>query len=118
MAEYIERETLVERLTRNLNACNPGTFSEMCYQDAINTVTAFPAADVAPVRHGRWIYKHRHRGGFRIHEGFDEFGEMHRITVDERIELDEPYCSECGKWNESIYLDYCPNCGAKMDLEG
>lgn len=65
--------------------------------------------------HGKWIYKHRHRGGFRTYEGYDEFGEKHRITVDERIEIDEPYCSVCGKLNESIYLNYCPNCGAKME---
>lgn len=46
---YIEREALLERLKRNLNACNPGTFSELCFRDAINTVTNFPAADVAQV---------------------------------------------------------------------
>lgn len=49
MADYIDREALVERLTRNLNACNPGKFSERCYQDAINTVNFFSAVDVAPV---------------------------------------------------------------------
>lgn len=53
MAEYIAREALTKRLTRNLNACNPGTFSEGCYADAIETVKHFPAADVEPVR--RWI---------------------------------------------------------------
>lgn len=26
-------------------------------------------------------------------------------------------CSECGE-HVYIYSDYCPNCGAKMDLEG
>ena len=49
MGGYIDREALVERLTRNLNACNPGTFSERCYQDAINTVNFFPAVDVVPL---------------------------------------------------------------------
>lgn len=53
MADYIDREALTKRLTRNLNACNPGTFSEGCYADAIETVKHFPAADVEPVR--RWI---------------------------------------------------------------
>ena len=98
MAEYIERKTLVERLTRNLNACNPGKFYEMCYQDAINTATAFPAADVAPVRHGRWINAYI-RG-------------QHHYR-----------CSGCGEyteatWHSNFVYNYCPNCGAKMDLEG
>lgn len=74
-------------------------------------------ADVAPVVHGRWIYKHRHRGGIRIYEGKDEMGETRRISVDERYEIDDPYCSECGKLNESVWLNYCPNCGAMMDGE-
>ena len=96
MAEYIERETLVERLTRNLNACNPGTFSEMCYQDAINTVTAFPAADVAPVRHGRWLGWGK--SGTPTYENYGT-------------------CSVCGE-DAEIYTkhrNYCPNCDARMD---
>lgn len=53
MSDYISREALVDRLNKNLSACNPGTFSEMCYADAIETVKHFPATDVEPVR--RWI---------------------------------------------------------------
>lgn len=49
MAEYIKREAVIDRLKRNLDACNPGSFSELCYRDAIETVKCFPAADVAPV---------------------------------------------------------------------
>ena len=49
MADCISRDRLIERLGRNLAACNPGTFSESCYADAIETVRNFPAADVAPV---------------------------------------------------------------------
>lgn len=51
-----------------------------------------PVADVAPVVHGRWIVDERHNR--------------------------EPYCSECDY--EPLCADtgnYCPNCGAKMDLE-
>lgn len=49
MAEYIKREAVIDRLKRNLDACNPDTFSELCYRDAIETVKWFPAAEVAPV---------------------------------------------------------------------
>lgn len=53
MSDYISREALLDRLNKNLSACNPGTFSEMCYADAIETVKHFPAADVEPAN--RWI---------------------------------------------------------------
>lgn len=93
MSDYISREALIDRLNKNLSACNPGTFSEMCYADAIETVKHLPAADVEPVRYGRW----------------DE---------DQR-------CSECGTPAPQAYWEpdcwkspYCPECGAKMCLEG
>ena len=56
MSDYISREALIDRLSKNLSACNPGTFSEMCYADVIETVKHFPAADVEPVRHVAPIY--------------------------------------------------------------
>lgn len=58
------------------------------------TITNVPSAEYAPVRHGRWVKR-----------GQDIF------------------CSECDEesgytWaGASRYSDYCPNCGAKMDLE-
>ena len=62
----------------------------------------FPAADVAPVRHGRWIPAQDYSNG------------------NEDIE-----CSSCGEWFKSLELcgrlgepNYCPVCGAKMDGGG
>ncbi len=54
------------------------------------------AADVSPVRHGRWIFD---------------------------AENYEWNCSECHDWPIDGSADdertcYCPNCGAKMDAEG
>ena len=93
MDEYIKREAVIDRLKRNLDACNPGSFSELCYRDAIETVKCFPAADVAPVVRGRWV----HLGG------------------------DEWCCSACGfvittegSWDKPT-KKYCEDCGAKMD---
>lgn len=105
MNEHIDRDAFIEAVK---DIPMWGSVAAM-FADGI------PAADVAPVVHGRWIYKHRHRGGIRIYEGKDEMGETRRISVDERHEIDDPYCSECGKLNESVWLNYCPHCGAKMD---
>ena len=51
------------------------------------------AADVAPVRHGRWIEKEKYT-----------FGIMYDCSLCEDRILDNGH-----PWN------YCPNCGAKMD---
>ena len=97
MSDYISREALIDRLNKNLSACNHGTFSEMCYSDAIETVKHFPAANVEPVRNGRWV----NMGGF-------------------------PACSECGcspavyepkPNNPQGFPEWCYGCGSKMDLE-
>ena len=83
---YIERETAIKSL---LNDC----LGQVSYsrEDAADCIRYMDAADVAPVRHGRWIALH------------DEF-----CT-----------CSICKYpvyvgWNQT---NYCPNCGAIMDLE-
>ena len=47
-----------------------------------------PSADVAPVRHGEWKWSH---GG---------------------------ECSVCGYRNSDFEYNYCPNCGAKMEVGG
>ena len=83
MTEYIERRAANDAVT---DAIWHGKRSMYDVASAINSV---PAADVAPVVHGRWI----------MHD--DEFG----LTCE---------CSAChietmGNGN------YCPNCGAKMD---
>lgn len=107
MDDYISRETLIGRLNKNLSACNPGTFSEMCYADAIETVKHFPAADVEPVRHGRWEgYTHSR------YCGRDEYGEP--VYRDGTVY----YCSNPKCRRKTVVKEnFCPSCGAKMDLE-
>lgn len=72
-------------------------------------VYSLPSAE--PKR-GKWIKKHRHYGGFRSYTGFDSMGEQHTITVDERAEYDDLYCSECGARSADNFLNFCPNCGS------
>lgn len=95
MTKYIELEALKNRFAKRLVWLKKDIHDEYslglhdgCEYD-IKLIDEIPAADVAPVVHGRWI----------MHD--DEFG----LTCE---------CSVChietmGDGN------YCPNCGAKMD---
>lgn len=121
MAKYVNLDKLLEDIEHNvvftLRPDKPSSINTELRgaRKIIDRIQCAPAADVVEVRHGRWVWKRRHHGGFRKYMGVDEFGETHTITVDERSECDEPYCPYCGKWNESVFRNYCPYCGAKMD---
>lgn len=87
MAEYIEREATCKGCVRY------GMGETLC---ADCVVKVAPAADVAPVVHGRW---------------------------EEADDGDGVVCSVCGEDFCTIYLEterfnYCPNCGCRMDKDG
>ena len=68
-------------------------------------------------KRGEWVWKHRHHGGFKTAKGKCECGRDVYAQIDERYETDDPYCPFCGVMNDSIHLNYCPNCGAKMEVQ-
>ena len=88
MAEYIEREKLLRDI--NHYHLSDGKFQHW--------VEVQPAAEVAPVVHGRWI---------------DTYPDIEPNPM-----FMYGICSECGfEQGISKYLNYCPNCGAKMESE-
>ena len=95
MVEYIKREDAINLLW--LYA------AESC-ASVVSDVESLPAADVAEVRHGRWIEDERTYPGPGLKNNL---------------------CSVCGEiagsWKEGLELGrkwaYCPNCGARMDKE-
>ena len=72
---------------------------------------------VEKVLMGEWIKRHKHRGGFRRVKGIDNMGEQHEVTIDERCEYDDLYCSKCGKQSPDNFLNFCGYCGAPMTDE-
>ena len=85
MAEYIDREKLLRDI--NHYHLSDGKFQHW--------VEVQQAADVAPVRHGRWI---------------DAYPDIEPNPM-----CMYGICSECGfEQGISKYLNYCPNCGADM----
>ena len=96
MDEYIKREMALEAIDEYFRTTNPDDDEQIGVLKSRRIIRTLPAADVAPVRHGRWI-EHKH---FR-----------HDHYIDSTYE-----CSECNV-EEPLTSDYCPNCGAKMNEE-
>ena len=94
MAEYIDRGALKEYLyggkfQEGCTGCDePG---EGCIECIVDEIDSFSAADVAPVRRGRWLY------GLK--------GSMLRI------------CSLCGFTAGAPSHRFCPACGARMEVD-
>lgn len=94
MSEYIEREFALNVLCReNCGHNYEANKCNNCYTS--NFINYLPAADVAEVKRGKWI----------------EYLPVLRVG---NLQIG---CSECGLTND-FKTSYCPNCGAKMDLEG
>lgn len=85
MDEYVSREEVLKKFLER----GSGYINELTMRDMINEI---PAADVQPVRYGRW--------------------------VECCNELDKK-CSCCNKVHGTIYErePFCPNCGARMNLK-
>ena len=92
MAEYIRAVEAAEKVA--------GIF-KVPMADLVDIFSEIPAADVAPVVHGRWI-------------SWEEAGNF----------VPSPDRHECSVCHDAVQVlvngfellsDYCPNCGAKMD---
>ena len=71
----------------------------------VTRLLSLPAADVVEVRHGNWIHR----------EDFD-------YVDNKNVKHWHGMCDQCGFIHDFLdchtgQYNYCPNCGAKMDLE-
>ncbi len=94
MAEYIEREALIKSM--ELNITNDPACPLFVAATVHQTIDEAPAADVAPVTHGKWIRS----ANTWTHDLNESSRPIYR-------------CSVCGRY-EKIEEPFC-NCGAKMD---
>lgn len=101
MAEYIEREALLKAISK----VGGSPLSEWDTVGVVGLVANQPAADVAPVKIGFWmpIYESELTGWNPEFAGCDPIAGYQ--------------CSLCG---HDVMLshqsNYCPNCGAKMEV--
>lgn len=107
MAEYIDRAVCLSILRAKANMAVLMDAAPY-FEKAAKMLEKLPAADVAPVVHGRWIPSE---------SDFDDDDTLFDV---------EEWCDwQCSACREDIcYEDpmpprllpkYCPNCGAKMD---
>ena len=111
MAEYITKEKAVKIIEqRQKELCPVGRYGRNyvygsdrekydAWEEIIDEIENMDAADVAEVRHGRWVDKTN----------------ISRSAVEQRVD-----CSVCGQifWTTAVLsFNYCPNCGALMDKE-
>lgn len=106
MSDYISRKAAVDAFfpVDPENDGSDGTTPVYLEQNYSNNeiesiLWEVPAADVEPVRHGRWVYK-----------------------PSTTTTLSTTNCSVCGWWTQDFAVVgtycFCPSCGSKMDLEG
>lgn len=102
MAEYIEREALKRTLsTEKFCATCPGLDEPGggCAECVADYIESLPAADVAPVVHGKWVNPHWKNGNY-----------CYDCSVCGREAMHQEY-----KWGDKKIYPICPNCGAKME---
>lgn len=94
MAKYIVQESAV-KLAEKYGLANGSVLGRHTgLADCIaSEIASLPAADVAPVVHGRWG-----TGRFNLETGNYE-----------------EQCTRCRNFSKEYDKPYCPNCGAKMD---
>lgn len=103
MKEYIERAVAVKKFENYRRDCEEENDERAAqiFEDCISELMAIPAADVAEVRHGRWVNPHWRNSDFACN------------------------CSACGveaihreyRWHERGIYPICSNCGARMYKE-
>ena len=91
MADYIERETVLNALSVFNDRIHGNEHFLNGIETAKEIVDKTLSADVAPVVRGKWEY--------------------HGMVCG----LEKCNCSLCG-WHSFKRTNFCPNCGAKMDL--
>lgn len=113
MMDCISREAAIKKIRVAAGCAECDRNSALCvcticdFYDAIRLIKSIPAADVDPVRNGRWEECDW--------VDVDEHGFGTRRTFKAGLR-----CSQCACVFKKKLLwkrNYCPNCGARMDGE-
>ena len=120
MAEYIKRESAIDAV---LDVLYDTTDIDLSGEKLEAAILNVQAADVAPVRHGRWLLQANNE---RTNYRWNVTAECSECC-DEKKEIWAGFFPNVPDWlardvalesAKSVKLsNYCPNCGCRMDLE-
>ena len=89
------------------------------YQIPVSVVKAHineaPTVELEPRKQGKWIWKDRHINRVYKVTGITVTGQYDTVKVHDEHNEFRNYCSICGKLGDDMFMNYCPNCGAKME---
>ena len=105
MAEYIEREYLIAKINTVMSQKKyaKGSPSHFVFELFTVVLKGVPTADVVEVKHGEWEAVH-YEGGIFDGTNFEKCSVCQFERLFEDVNFKTTY-------------NYCPNCGAKMDLK-
>lgn len=112
--EYIEREALLKDISESVVFTVRGNSPSLEIRGAnkvIDSIKSAPTADVVEVKRSKWVV-----------EAYDDDNRMLIIPYIKH-QHSEPFCLHCGKRallngaEDYVTSNYCPYCGAKMDLK-
>lgn len=89
MADCIEREAAFNAILKLVPKVDGDGYCWVIRGDAAQAIDSIPSADVAEVKHGKWLW-----------DGYV---------------YDEPYVCNCCGARMDYESNFCSNCGARMD---
>ena len=97
--DLISRSGLLKKIRAYADSkvANEGVETANNILKTVQVIEKMPAVDAAPVKRGEWVMSRKYKPWFTCSA-----------------------CEDCyvdGEWVEGHKWSYCPNCGAKMDLE-
>jgi hypothetical protein len=127
MAEYIEREALIEEIN-SLQVTVTGLrvgknvlsgYIEHYKNSVVKVINDQPTADVAEIKHGKWEAHEEHEDGYVHHRcsGCKEdaiFNYKEEPDYDEGCDGEWHYIGDIAVGISEQLSPYCPNCGSMM----
>lgn len=107
--EYISRDLALKQLNATCLATDCDNYNGVrckacAYADAMDFIDAIPAADVQPIKHGRWY-----------HNTSKYISELDAYFIQACCSCCDRYSDRVDSYSQLMSNEHCSHCGARMD---